>query len=739
MVTLISPVGRAAAPATAPAKPLQRVLVLYSDERLLPANIIMDEAIRAAFSVGTSSRVEFYSEFLDLARFPGEAQQQRQRDFFRDKYQERPPHLVITVSGAALAFTVKYRGEVFAGAPVVHCAVAGDPHPPDLHDATIAEIPVPDNAAPTLELALRLQPDTRLVAVVRGSSARDVELAEGLSRAIPLFEQRVVFTWLTNRSLSDLRGELSRLPDQTVVLYLTMFQDAEGKTFTPRQALDRFADASRSPIYAYYDTFLGHGIVGGSMVTFEAIGRKTARLGIRILGGEDAQTAARAESHQPVPIFDWRQLRRWNISEKRLPPESVVRFRPHTLWEDHKDYVIGGLAIFVAQAATIAALLVQRSRRRRAEAVVREEEKRMALAVDAVGLGIWVWDIPRNHLWVSRRGSQLFGYAQDTALTLEMLRDRVRPEDRAMRDEAIQRALAGTGPYESQHRVQLPDGAVRWMAAYGHVEFDKAGKPVLMRGVFVDITERKQAELEIVQQRDEVAHLSRVTTLGEISGSLAHELNQPLGAMIVNTDNAELHLQSPTPKLDEVRAILADIRKDGLRAGDIIHGMRAFLRRKELEMQPLDVGQLARAAVKLISADAVARKTSVGLDIPPGLPRLTGDRVHLQQVLLNLLVNAMDAMSNCPVADRRITVRATRPDPHTVEIAVSDAGVGIPPGELDRVFTPFHTTKHGGLGLGLPICRSIVEAHGGSISVKNNPERGATARFSLPASLEGQA
>ena len=236
----------------------------------------------------------------------------------------------------------------------------------------------------------------------------------------------------------------------------------------------------------------------------------------------------------------------------------------------------------------------------------------------------------------------------------------------------------------------------------GHVDFDGAGKPVLARGVLVDITKSKQAEQELADQRNEVAHLSRVTTLGEISGSLAHELNQPLGAMIVNTDSAELHLQSPTPKLDEVRAILADIRKDGLRAGEIIHGMRAFLRRRSWICSRWKWRQLARDAVKFISADAVARKTSVGLEIPPGLPRVTGDRVHLQQVLLNLLVNGMDAMSNCPVADRRITIRATRPDPHTVEIAVSDAGVGIPPGELDRVFTPFHTTKHGGLGLGCP-------------------------------------
>jgi C4-dicarboxylate-specific signal transduction histidine kinase len=285
----------------------------------------------------------------------------------------------------------------------------------------------------------------------------------------------------------------------------------------------------------------------------------------------------------------------------------------------------------------------------------------------------------------------------------------------------------------ADYRVVLPDGTQRWVVARGRMHSDTHGKPDRMMGATIDITGRKQAELEIAQQRNEVAHLSRVTTLGEISGSLAHELNQPLGAILANTDAAELHLQSPTPNLDEVRAILADIRKDDLRAGEIIHGIRAFLRRQALEKQPLEVAQLVEEAVRLIGADAVMRKTSVGLEIPPGLPRVTGDRIHLQQVVLNLLLNGMDAVSTCPVANRRITIRAARPDPHTVEIAVSDAGVGIQAGDLPRVFDPFHTTKQGGLGLGLAICRSIVEAHGGSISIQNNPDRGATARFTLPA------
>ena len=314
-------VGRPLEAVQAPAR-VQRVLVLYSDERLLPANIIMDEAIRAAFAVGMNNRVEFYSEFLDVSRFPGEEQQRRQRDFFWDNYRQRPPELVIAVSGGALVFLEEHRAELFAGVPIVYCSVTGDPHPAYLSDARIAEVKVPDCVAPTLEMMLRLHPDTREVAVVSGNGPRDRQMADILRQEMTAFGNRVTFTWLTNLSMEELRGELLRLPDHTVVLYLTIFQDAAGKTFTPRQALDAFAPASRAPIYGCYNSYVGHGIVGGSMVTFEEIGRKAAQLGSHILAGEDAQATARSESHQVVPMFDWRQLRRWNISEQRLPPAA---------------------------------------------------------------------------------------------------------------------------------------------------------------------------------------------------------------------------------------------------------------------------------------------------------------------------------------------------------------------------------------------------------------------------------
>jgi len=360
-----------------------------------------------------------------------------------------------------------------------------------------------------------------------------------------------------------------------------------------------------------------------------------------------------------------------------------------------------------------------------------EAEHRLALATDAANLGIWIRDLVRNEIWADDKWRAMLGFATSERIDLDCYLQKLHPEDRAAVSQTLAKALNGKGGYETEYRVALPDGQTRWIASRGHVEFNGGGKPILVRGVSVDITNRKQAEQDLTHRRNEVAHLARVTTLGEISGSLAHELNQPLGAILTNTDSIEMHLQSPSPDLTEVRAILADIRRDDLRASEIIHGMRAFLRRKELDLQPLEVAHLAEAVVKLVSSDAATRKTTVGLELPPDLPHVRGDRIHLQQILVNLLVNGMDAMGTCPVADRRITIRAAQVDPHIVEITVSDAGVGIPPGELNRLFTPFHTTKQGGLGLGLAICRSLVEAHGGTISLQNNPQRGTTARFTL--------
>ena len=476
-------------------------------------------------------------------------------------------------------------------------------------------------------------------------------------------------------------------------------------------------------------TYLGHGIVGGSIVTFQAIGRKTAQLGIRVLAGEEPQAASRAESHQSVPMFDWRQLRRWNISEASLPPGSIIQFRP--LWEHHKEYVIGGFCIILAQTATIAGLLVQRGWRRRTEAAWREDEKRMTLAANAANLGTWVWDIPRNHVWASERCKQLFGFAPDAEVTLEMMRGRVHPEDGTMRDEAIERTIAGNGRYDPQYRVLLPDGTVRWLAAAGQVERNKSGKPVRMLGVSIDITGRKLAEREIQQQRAELVHVTRVSMMGQLASSLAHELNQPLGAILHNAEAAELFLQNSHPDIEEIRAILADILHDDQRASAIIDRMRTLVRRRGFQGSWLNMNTLVGDVVTLVRPDTERRNMKVVWEPASTIPSVWGDHVELQQVILNLLLNAMDAMNDCPAEARRVYVRVSLVTDE-VEVAVSDAGHGITEENLTRLFAAFFTTKPTGLGMGLAISQNIIAAHKGRLTAENNVNGGATFRVRLP-------
>ena len=284
----------------------------------------------------------------------------------------------------------------------------------------------------------------------------------------------------------------------------------------------------------------------------------------------------------------------------------------------------------------------------------------------------------------------------------------------------------------------MPDGRTRWFRVLAKAFLTPTGVPERMTGVSLDITERKRTELELQQQRSELAHVARVSTMGELAASVTHELGQPLGAILRNAEAAELFLQSPTPDLEEVRAILADIRTDDQRAGAVIDRMRSMLKRHQLARSLLDVNQLVADVITLARPEADARKALVSLEPEPSCPPVRGDRVQLQQVLLNLLLNAMDAMTASDPDGRRVTVRVQAAGAQ-VEVAVIDHGHGIPVDKLARVFEPFFTTKSNGLGMGLAISSRIVEAHGGRLRASNNDAGGATFAFTLPAAEGGNS
>lgn len=364
---------------------------------------------------------------------------------------------------------------------------------------------------------------------------------------------------------------------------------------------------------------------------------------------------------------------------------------------------------------------------------LRESEHRLALASNAAQFSIWEWNILSGEIEVSMEGRLLYGTTDEGRIDFNRFSETVHPDDRGVVTAAINSALV-TGKYDVEHRVVLPDHEVRWIAASGVTECDRHGKPVLLRGVSINISDRKTAEADAAVHRKELAHLSRVGILGELAGSIAHELNQPLSAILSNAQVGRLHLDAPSPDMKEMREILEDIAADAKRAGGIIHGMRAMFKKDAPpNPQPVDADECITQVVSLLRSEIISRKMTV--EHHPSAERISAmaGRVEVQQVLINLLLNAFDATAKggdpggCRI---QVTTRAER---GRVMVCVRDHGPGIPDEIRARLFEPFNSTKPGGLGLGLAISRSIARRFGGDLTVENHTDGGAVFCLSIPA------
>jgi two-component system sensor kinase FixL len=363
---------------------------------------------------------------------------------------------------------------------------------------------------------------------------------------------------------------------------------------------------------------------------------------------------------------------------------------------------------------------------------LRAREQQITLAAEAASLGFWARELTRNEIWGSDRWRELLGFTKAQRVHYEDFSARVHPDDREAMRRTLAEAIDGDGCYQAEYRVLLPDGITRWLASQGRVEFTPDRRPARLQGVVLEITQRKQAELEAQEHRVEVARLLRAASLGELSSALAHELNQPLAAILYNAQAAQLFLARGTFDLEEIRHILGDIVTDDQRASEVIRRLRALLTKGEFQPQLLDANELIREALKLMNHDLTARKVGVVTQFAPDLPSIRGDRVQLQQVLINLILNAGDAMSQPPQNVRTLTLGSSRAAGEGVEISVADTGSGIPQGGEERIFEPYHTTKPHGLGLGLSLSRSIVFAHGGRLWAENRASGGAVFHCTIP-------
>jgi PAS domain S-box-containing protein len=372
--------------------------------------------------------------------------------------------------------------------------------------------------------------------------------------------------------------------------------------------------------------------------------------------------------------------------------------------------------------------------RKRAEEEVVLREQRLAEAQRIAHLGSWEWDMVYDELSWSDEVYRIFGLQpQEFDASYEAFLSSVHPQDRKAVTAAVERVIADPiERYSIEHRVVRPDGSERIVHERGEVTVDGEGKPVRMIGTVHDITETKAMEAESRRLRAHLAHMDRVGTVGALTAAIAHETNQPLAAILTNAQAALRLMSTDTPDLEEVRSALEDIVADDKRAGKVIHGLRAMVKKQERQSQPYDLNGIIREVLSLIHSEIVIRKASVTTSLEPGIPMIHGDPVQIQQVIMNLLINALDAVMAKTTAARYIFVSTGTESDDGIKVNVADSGPGIDPEKIDSIFHSFFTTKAAGMGLGLTICRSIIEEHEGRLWVENRPHGGARFSFWLP-------
>jgi PAS domain S-box-containing protein len=409
------------------------------------------------------------------------------------------------------------------------------------------------------------------------------------------------------------------------------------------------------------------------------------------------------------------RLRRYDGEYRWVSDQGVPRYDTH-----------GTFAGYIGSCVDVTELVNK-------DRALRESEERMRVATEAVNLGIWEWDLSKDEIWATNARRALLGLPASGTIALEDFISRLHPDDRGRVQRTMDDAIHTGEDFDSEYRLILPDGIVRWMSTRGSVHFDDSRKPARLLGISIDITERKQADLDAQQDRAELSHLSRVALIGEMSASIAHELNQPLAGILSNAAAGQRFIEQGDVDLGEMRELLGDIIADGRRASDVMRGIREMVKKGQVARRPVDLNEVVMEAVRMVSPDAVLRSCQVETSLDASLRTIEGDPVQLQQVLLNLMINAFDAMRETPVSRRKVVIATQSNGDATVWTSVRDYGAGISEEMRDRLFDPFFTTKSEGLGMGLAIVRSIVESHGGTITIENADGGGARFGFVLPA------
>jgi signal transduction histidine kinase len=584
-------------------EPLPRsVLIIDQLEPGTPFFVGFLDAFRSTLNATSNAPVSYYPEHLDFGRFSGPDYENILRSYFRGKYQEGSVAAIVVDGSGALEYTLRLRNDLWPDVPIVFAGV-------DQNTAALTNLPA--NVTGTIirtklhdavTAARALVPDLQRVALV-GDPLERQPPRRHFAQELPLIAAEFELIDLTGLPMAELRRRVAALPERTAILYTTIYVDAAGVAYNPRDAVAAVAEAANRPMVIDRENLLGYGGTGGFVLGPVPIGREAARVVLRVLNGEAASNIPVSVGDFVRPVFDWRELQRFGISEALLPPGSEIRFRRLSIWNQYRDQIIASVSLLLIQTTLIVVLFYERRRRRTAELASRT----------AIG---------------------------------------------------------------------------------------------------------------------RLAHMNRVATAGELTASIAHEINQPLTAMVTNANAGLRWLTKEIPELGEVRTALSNIVSAGHRAGEVIGSVRAMFRNDDLEKAPVDLNEVIQDVLGIERGELQMHKIVVQTGLSKPLPLVLGHNGQLQQVILNLVRNAADAMNSVSGRARVLSIKSVS-DENVVLVTVEDSGPGIDPKNLDRIFDSFFTTKSQGMGMGLSICRSIIESHGGRLWASPAPY-GSIFHVALP-------
>jgi len=772
------------------------------------------------------------------------------------EFSEHKPDLIVPVSYAAMQFLLGEGKELFPGTPVVALFNARRLDELRQHIAKetggrhITGVASTDEPVRTLELALRLQPDTKEVAVVVGDSPVDQYWTDQVKHDLAPYRQTVEVTYLSNLTMNQLLKRVAELPPHTVILDIYFFKDASGQFFLQEEALDLIARAADVPVYATYVSYLGHGVVGGRMTDPENAGRRIGRMAARVLGGEDAASIPFGFDNSARDTVDWRQLQRWHISEKRLPPATVELFREPSVWERYRYLILAVISFCILEMILILALLLNMQRRKHAEKALRQEKALADAVIESLPGVFFLQDRAGRNLRWNQNAERLSRYGPGNASRLGNVADKYKEAAQRAMDEVFERGSVhleadmmvqgGTAPYYfTGVRVELEgkpyvaavgidltesktaEEAVRRSEAelrsfvenapygigtisvqqdqflhanpalvrllgYGSeaevlaltvsrdlysdggasgfrpqptradffsaVEFTwkrRDGKPVVVQasGRRLSNPEHGGEVLEIIAEdvtarrllEEQLRHAQKMEALGQLAGSIAHDFNNLLGVIIGYSELLSANLGHD----GETCARLEIIKKAGVRAASLTSQLLAFSRRQVLEPRVLNLNSVVTETQKMLQR-LMGEDIEQKIVLDPALGKTKSDPGQLVQVIMNLAVNARDAMptggqltiqtANVSFEEPANFYGVAVPPGQYVMLSVSDTGTGMDAETRTRIFEPFFTTKEAGrgTGLGLATVYGIVKQSGGYVFADSEPRKGTMFRVYLP-------